>query len=122
MRKHASVAIMAAVLLTAIVTITIYAVDRANAQGNETSAAGGEEHNMTNAAGGEEHNMTNAAGGEEHNMTNATGGPLENISLSTSRTHVEVPPAASSCSGTAGGPVQCHHPTGEGTASGGPVQ
>jgi hypothetical protein len=100
MHKHASVAIMAAVLLTAILTITLYAVDRANAQGNETSATGG----------------------EEHNMTNATGGPLENISLSTSRTHVEVPPAASSCSGTAGGPVQCHHPTGEGTASGGPVQ
>jgi hypothetical protein len=111
MHKHASVAIMAAVLLTAILTITLYAVDRANAQGNETSATGGEEHNMTNATGG-----------EEHNMTNATGGPLENISLSTSRTHVEVPPAASSCSGTAGGPVQCHHPTGEGTASGGPVQ
>jgi hypothetical protein len=65
MHKHASFAIMAAVLLTAIVTITLYTVNRANAQGNETSAAaGGQEHNMTNAAGGQEHNMTNAAGAE----------------------------------------------------------
>ncbi len=93
MHKHASFVIMAAVLLTAIVTITLYTVDRANAQGNETSATGGEEHNMTSATGGEEHNMTSATGGEEHNMTNATG-PLENISLSTSRTVVEVPPAS----------------------------
>jgi hypothetical protein len=94
MHKHASFAIMAAVLLTAIVTITLYAVDRANAQGNETSAAGGEEHNMTNATGGEEHNMTNATG------------PLENISLSTSRTHVEVPPASQVPGNASGGPVQ----------------
>ena len=91
--------------MTAIVTITLYAVDRANAQGNETSATGGEEHNMTNATGGEEHNMTNATGGEEHNMTNATG-PLENISLSTSRTHVEVPPASQVPGNASGGPVQ----------------
>jgi hypothetical protein len=64
MHKHAYFAIMAAVLLTAIVTITLYTVNRANAQGNETSAAAGEEHNMTNATGGQEHNMTNATGGE----------------------------------------------------------
>ena len=83
MHKHASFAIMAAVLLTAIVTITLYAVDRANAQGNETSATGGEEHNMTNATG-----------------------PLENISLSTSRTHVEVPPASQVPGNASGGPVQ----------------
>ena len=56
---------MAAVLLPAIVTVTLYAVNRANAQGNETSATGGEEHNVINAAGGEEHNVTNAAGGQE---------------------------------------------------------
>jgi len=79
MHKYASFAIMAAVFLTAIVTVTLYAVDRAYAQGNETSATGGEEHNMTNAAGGEEHNMTNAAGGEEHNMTNAAGGEEHNM-------------------------------------------
>jgi hypothetical protein len=77
MHKHTSFAIMAAVLLPAIVTVTLYAVNRANAQGNETSATGGEEHNVTNAAGGEEHNVTNAAGGEEHNVTNATGGQEE---------------------------------------------
>ena len=92
MQKHASFAIMAAVLLPAIITLTLYPVSRANAQGNETSAAGGEEHNMTNAAGGEEHNMTNAAGGEEHNMTNATGGELQNMTNATSRTEVEIPP------------------------------
>ena len=71
MHKHASFAIMAAIFLTAVVTVTLYAVDRANAQGNETSTTGGEEHNMTSAAGGELQNMTNA----------------------TTRTHVEVPPA-----------------------------
>ena len=70
MQKHASFAIMAAVLLPAIITLTLYPVSRANAQGNETSAAGGEEHNMTNATGGELQNMTNA----------------------TSRTEVEIPP------------------------------
>jgi len=72
MHKNASFAVMAAVLLPAIITLTLYTVSRANAQGNETSAASGEEHNVTNAAGGEEHNVTNAAGGEEHNVTNAT--------------------------------------------------
>ncbi|HXX95839.1 MAG TPA: hypothetical protein VEL11_01815 [Candidatus Bathyarchaeia archaeon] len=81
MHKHASFAVMAAILLPAIITLTLYTVSRANAQGNETSAAGGELHNVTNAAGGELHNVTNAAGGELHNMTNAT-----------TRTHVEVPP------------------------------
>jgi len=71
MQKYTSFAITSAILLTAMVTVTLYTVSRANAQGDETS---GQEHNMTNATGGEEHNMTNAAGGEEHNMTNATGG------------------------------------------------
>ena len=85
MHKHASFAVMAAVLLPAIITLTLYPVSRANAQGNETSATGGEEHNMTNAAGGEEHNMTNAAGGVLQNMTNAT-----------SRTEVQIPPATTS--------------------------
>ena len=69
MQKYTSFAITSAILLTAMVTVTLYTVSRANAQGDETS---GQEHNMTNATGGEEHTMTNAAGGEEHNMTNAT--------------------------------------------------
>ncbi len=78
MHKHTSFAIMAAVLLTAIPTITLFTVNRSNAQGNETGAAGGEEHNVTNAAGGEEHtgNITMLA-----NVTNADN-----------RTHVEVAP------------------------------
>jgi hypothetical protein len=78
MHKHTSFAIMAAVLLTAIATITLFTVNRSNAQGNETGAAGGEEHNVTNAAGGEEHtgNITMLA-----NVTNADN-----------RTHVEVAP------------------------------
>jgi hypothetical protein len=91
---------MAAVLLTAIPTITLFTVNRSNAQGNETGAAGGEEHNVTNAAGGEEHNVTNAAGGEEHNVTNAAGGEehtgnitmLANVTNADNRTHVEVAP------------------------------
>ena len=66
MHKPTSFAIMAAVLLPAIVTLTLYTVSRANAQGNETSATGGEEHNVTNAAGGEEHNVTNAPETERH--------------------------------------------------------
>ena len=72
MHKHASFAIMAAVLLTAIVTVTLYTVNGANAQGNETSAAGGQEHNVTNAAGGQEHNVTNATGGQDHTVINET--------------------------------------------------
>jgi hypothetical protein len=92
MHKHASFAIMAAVLLTGIVTATLYAVDRANAQGNETSAAGGQEHNVTNAAGGQEHNVTNAAGGQEHNVTNATGGEHVTNASGEFRTEVGPPP------------------------------
>ena len=79
MDKHVSFAIMAAVLLTAVATIALYTVNRVNAQGNETSAAGGEEHNVTNAAG----NTTMLA-----NVTNA-----DNI------THVEVAPATHSRQG-----------------------
>jgi len=63
---------MAAVLLTAIVTVTLYTVNRANAQGNETSATGGQEHNVTNATGGQEHNVTNATGGQDYTVTNET--------------------------------------------------
>ena len=80
MHKHASFAIMAAaVLLPAIVTVNLYTVSRANAQGNENvpSAEGGQEHNVPSAEGGQEHNVTNAAGGEEHNVTNAAGGQEE---------------------------------------------
>jgi hypothetical protein len=63
--KHTHTALIFAVLLPAIVTVTLYTVTRANAQGNETSTTGGQEHNMTNATGGQEHNMTNATGGQE---------------------------------------------------------
>jgi hypothetical protein len=101
MDKHVSFAIMAAVLLTAVATIALYTVNRVNAQGNETSAAGGEEHNVTNAAGGEEHNVTNAAGGEEHNVTNAAGNTtmLANVTNADNITHVEVAPATHSRQG-----------------------
>ena len=59
MRKLTSFAIMSAVLLTAIVTVTLYTVNRVNAQANGvTSEAGGQEKNMTNAGGGQEKNMT----------------------------------------------------------------
>jgi len=93
MHKHASFAIMAAVLLTAIVTVTLYAVDRANAQGNETSAAGGEEHNVTTTAGGEEHNVTTTAGGgQEHNVTTAGGGEHVTNASGEFRTEVGPPP------------------------------
>jgi uncharacterized protein (UPF0333 family) len=75
MHKHTSFAIMAAVLLTAIVTVTLYTVNRANAQDNATSEAGSQEKNMTNANGGTAKNMTNAElqsvgppGGEEELM------------------------------------------------------
>lgn len=74
MRKLTSFAIMSAVLLTAIVTVTLYTVNRVNAQANATSEAGGQEKNMTNAGGGQEKNMTaqlesvGPAGGEEEIM------------------------------------------------------
>jgi len=40
MQKHLSFGITAAVLLTAIVTVTLYTVNAAHAQGNATSAGG----------------------------------------------------------------------------------
>ena len=52
MHKHASFAITAAVLLTAIVTVTLYTVNAANAQGNATNATGGTAKNMTGEAAG----------------------------------------------------------------------
>jgi hypothetical protein len=63
MHKHASFAITAAVLLTAIVTVTLYTVNAANAQGNGTNATGGTAKNMTNATGGTAKNMTGEAAG-----------------------------------------------------------
>jgi hypothetical protein len=63
MHKHASFAITAAVLLTAIVTVTLYTVNAANAQGNATNATGGTAKNMTNATGGTAKNMTGEAAG-----------------------------------------------------------
>jgi hypothetical protein len=79
MHKYTPFAIMAAVLLPAVITLTLHTFNRANAQGNENlpSATGGEEHNVPSATGVEEHNMTNATGVEEHNVTNATGGEEE---------------------------------------------
>ena len=63
MHKHASFAITAAVLLMAIVTVTLYTVNAANAQGNATNATGGTAKNMTNATGGTAKNMTGEAAG-----------------------------------------------------------
>jgi hypothetical protein len=74
MHKHASFAITAAVLLTAIVTVTLYTVNAANAQGNSTNATGGTAKNMTNATGGTAKNMTNATGGTAKNMTGEAAG------------------------------------------------
>jgi hypothetical protein len=74
MHKHASFAITAAVLLTAIVTVTLYTVNAANAQGNATNATGGTAKNMTNATGGTAKNMTNATGGTAKNMTGEAAG------------------------------------------------
>lgn len=54
MYKHTSFAIAAAVLLTAIVTVTLYTVNAANAQGNATNATGGTAKNMSGVAPGAE--------------------------------------------------------------------
>ena len=70
MHKHTSFAITATILLTAIVTVTLYTVNSANAQAD----------NATNATGGAAKNMTNATGGAAKNMTNATGGAAKNMS------------------------------------------
>ena len=60
MRKPISFAITAVLLLAAIVTVVLYTVNAANAQGNATSA-GGTLNNMTNATGGTLRNTTSAA-------------------------------------------------------------
>jgi hypothetical protein len=60
MRKPISFAITAVLLLAAIVTVVLYTVNAANAQGNATSA-GGTLNNMTNATGGTLKNTTSAA-------------------------------------------------------------
>jgi hypothetical protein len=62
MYKPISFAITAVVLLAAIVTVAVYTVNVANAQGNATSA-GGALKNMTNATGGKLKNMTSGAMG-----------------------------------------------------------
>jgi len=61
--------ITAAVMLTAIVTVALYTVNTANAQGNATSSGGA---NMTKA-GGAIKNATGAAGNTTKNMV---GGPF----------------------------------------------
>jgi hypothetical protein len=115
MHKHTPFAVMAAVLLLAIITLTLHTFNRANAQGNEnvpsatgveehnvpgatgveehnaTNAVGGEEHNVPGATGVEEHNATNAVGGEEHNATNATAG-VEYVTNATGEYRTEVGP------------------------------
>jgi preprotein translocase subunit SecY len=62
MHKPILFAITAVVLLAAIVTVTLYTVNAANAQGNATRA-GGALKNMTNATGGKLKNMTSGAMG-----------------------------------------------------------
>lgn len=74
MHKLTYFAILSVVLLTAIVTVTLYTVNGVNAQVNATSEAGGQEKNMTNTSGGHEKNMTaelesvGPAGGQEEMM------------------------------------------------------
>ena len=56
MQKQLSFVITAAILLAAVVTVALYTVNAANAQGNATSAAGSNmTKNATSAAGS---NMT----------------------------------------------------------------
>ncbi|MFZ0224815.1 MAG: hypothetical protein WAM42_24295 [Candidatus Nitrosopolaris sp.] len=51
MHKHTSFAITATILLTAIVTVTLYTVNAANAQAdNATNATGGAAKNMSGVA------------------------------------------------------------------------
>jgi hypothetical protein len=66
MHKQTTFVITAAILLTAIVSVALYTVKAAYAQGNMTSAGGANmTKNMTGAAGNMTKNMTGAAG----NMT-----------------------------------------------------
>ncbi len=73
-------AIAAILMVTAIVSASIYTVKAANAKGNMTNATGGAnmtKGNMTNATGGGAKNMTGpvmgAAGGSAGGAKNMTG-------------------------------------------------
>ncbi len=66
MHKQTTFVITAVILLTAIVSVALYTVKAANAQGNMTSPGSANmTKNMTGAAGNMTKNMTGAAG----NMT-----------------------------------------------------
>jgi hypothetical protein len=69
MYKHTSFAITTAILLTAVVMVTLYTVNTSNAQGNATNSTGGVANNMTNSTGGVANNMTNSTGGVANNMS-----------------------------------------------------
>lgn len=62
MNKPISFALTAVILLAAILTVALYIVNTANAQGN-ASSGGGTLKNMTNATGGKLNNMTSGAMG-----------------------------------------------------------
>jgi hypothetical protein len=68
MNKPTTFVLIAAILLTAIVSVTLYTLKAANAQSNMTSAGGANmtKSNMTKG------NMTGAAGAAK-NMTGAAG-------------------------------------------------
>lgn len=75
MYKQTSFVITAVILLTAVVSIALYTVKAANAQGNMSSAGGA---NMTKG------NMTGAAMGTAKNMTgNMTAGGAHGSKLHT---------------------------------------
>jgi hypothetical protein len=69
MNKPTTFVLTAAILLTAIVSVTLYTLKAANAQSNMTSAGGANmtKSNMTKG------NMTGAAMGAAKNMTGAAG-------------------------------------------------
>jgi hypothetical protein len=63
MHKQTTFVLTAAILLTAIVSVTLYTVKAANAQSNMTTGSGANmtKSNMTNATSGTAKNMTGAA-------------------------------------------------------------
>jgi hypothetical protein len=76
MHKPTTFVLTAAVLLTAIVSVTLYTFKTANAQSNMTSAGGANmtksnmtKGNMTGTAMGAAKNMTGTAMGAAKNMT-----------------------------------------------------
>ncbi|MDQ6864111.1 MAG: hypothetical protein M3044_09830 [Thermoproteota archaeon] len=79
MHKQTAFAIAAIIMVTAIVSASIYTVKAANAQSNMTSAGSANmtKSNMTNATGGGAKNMTGpvmgAAGGSAGGAKNMTG-------------------------------------------------